>query len=99
MPKLFLVHCGFANNDLAGGIFEGHVDFFVAAEDFDEARARAKELPEYRARKMHVDGLIEVNHVAGYRVELKKGRIPAGAPGLVTQKGFSFRGRKKKAGA
>lgn len=97
MEKLFLVHCGFAQNDLMGGIFEGHVDFFVAADDFDGARAKAKELPEYRKRKMHVDGLVQVNHVEGMRVVLKKGRIGADEPALIAQKGFSFRGRKKKA--
>jgi hypothetical protein len=97
MPKLFLVHCGFANNDLAGGIFEGHVDFFVAAEDFDEARAKAKELPEYKQRKMHVDGLIQVNHVDGFRVELRAAKRLGDEPGFLSQKGFSFRGRKKKA--
>ncbi|RZA02103.1 MAG: hypothetical protein EOP11_16965 [Proteobacteria bacterium] len=96
MPKLFLVHCGFANTELAGGVFEGHVDYFVAAEDFDEARARTRALPEFKRKKMHIDGFIQLNHVDGYVLNLRK--KPLGdEPAMVTQKGFSFRGKKKKA--
>jgi hypothetical protein len=93
MPKLFLVHCGFATPGLSGGVFEPHVDLFVAAEDFDDARARAKALSEFKAHKMHVDGLIEISQVEGYRVELKK--TADTETKLKSQKGFAFRGKKK----
>ena len=93
MPKLFLVHCGFETSGLAGGIFEAHVDLFVAAEDFDEARTHAKALPEYKKYKMHVDGLIEIQQVEGYRVDLKRAK---NAETLLTvQKGFASRAKKK----
>ncbi len=71
MPSLFLVHCGFYDLELSDGIYESHVNFFVVADDFDDAKARAKELPEYKARRMHVDGLQRIDAVQGFRVVLK----------------------------
>lgn len=95
MPQLILVHCGYAQEALSGGVFEGHVDFFVAAENFEEAREKVKALPEYKKYRMHVDGFIRVNAVDGYRVELKKGKTEGTE--LVTQKGFARVGKKKEA--
>ena len=68
--KLFLVHCGYHDKSLEHGAFEAHVDFFIAAEDFDDAKRRAKTLPAFRERKMHVDGVLCVEQAQGYRVEL-----------------------------
>jgi len=31
--------------DICEGLYEGHVNYFVAAENFDEARAKAKSYP------------------------------------------------------
>lgn len=70
--KLYLVHCGFYDNDFCDGLYESHVNFFVAAEGFEEARAKAKEIPEFRAKRMHVDGLQEISAVAGLRVGLAR---------------------------
>lgn len=70
--KLYLIHCGFYDTDLCDGIYEGHVNFFVAAEDFDRARVRAKEIPEFKAKKMHVDGVQEVAVVGGYQIKLEQ---------------------------
>ena len=68
--KLFLVHCGFYDPEVCDGLYEGHVNYFVAAESFDDARAKAKLIPEFVAKRMHVDGLQEVEAVGGYRVQL-----------------------------
>jgi hypothetical protein len=68
--KLYLVHCGFYDTEIADGIYESHINLFVAAENFEDARATAKLLPEYKAQKMHVDGLQEILAVNGMRVEL-----------------------------
>jgi hypothetical protein len=70
--KLFLVHCGFYDSELCDGLYESHVNFFVAAESFEEARTRAKEIPEFKAKRMHVDGLQEVVAANGYKIQLTK---------------------------
>ncbi len=69
--KLYLIHCGFYDPDLCDGLYEGHANFFIVAESFDDARANAKLLPEFMAKKMHVDGIQEVVAVGGYRVRLE----------------------------
>ena len=36
-----------------------------------EAKKKAKTIPEYTDKKMHIDGIMEVNQVDGYDVLLK----------------------------
>lgn len=67
-PKLYMVHCGFYDQ----GIYESHVNFFVVASDFKTAKAKAKKLPEYLDKKMHVDGIQEITAVEGFRVKLEE---------------------------
>ena len=68
--KLYLVHCGFYDRDLCGGIYESHVNLLIAADGFENAKISARENPEFRKRKMHVDGLQEIVRVGGYAVNL-----------------------------
>jgi hypothetical protein len=42
---LYLVHCGFYDSELSDGLYESHTNIFVAAESFEDARARAKSDP------------------------------------------------------
>lgn len=70
--KLYLVHCGFYDADVCDGIFESHVNFLIAAESFDDAKSRARLLPEFKGKRMHVDGLQEIAHVSGHRVRLEE---------------------------
>lgn len=69
--NLYLVHCGFYDADICEGLYEGHVNYFIAAENFDEARAKVKKLPEFQKKRMHVDGLQEIKTVDGYRLKLE----------------------------
>jgi hypothetical protein len=69
--KLFLVHCGFYDGEVFDGVYESHVNFFVAAENFDDARARARLNPTFKGKKMHVDGLQEIDAIDGYRILLR----------------------------
>jgi hypothetical protein len=69
-PKLYMVHCGFYDQGMCQGIYESHVNFFVVASDFKTAKARAKKLPEYIEKKMHVDGIQEITAIEGFRVNL-----------------------------
>ncbi len=70
--KLYLVHCGFYDSDLCDGLYESHVNFFVAAESFEDARNKAKLIPEFKAKRMHVDGLQEISAVSGHRIQLQE---------------------------
>lgn len=68
--RLFLVHCGFYDPSVGDGVYESHVNFFVVAEDFSDARARAKQNPVFQGKKMHIDGLQQLDAIDGYRVNL-----------------------------
>ena len=68
--KLFLIHCGFYEMELCEGIYESHINLMVAASNFEEARVRVRENPEFQRRKMHVDGLQEVALVSGFDITL-----------------------------
>jgi hypothetical protein len=69
--KLFLVHCGFYDATVCQGLYEAHANFFVAADSAETARAAAKTLPEFQAKRMHVDGLQEIVAVGGLTVKLE----------------------------
>lgn len=58
--------------ELADGIYESHTNFFVAASSFDEARMKAKELPAFKLKRMHVDGVQEIEAVSGHTVILER---------------------------
>lgn len=58
--------------ELADGIYESHTNFFVAATSFEEARLKAKELPPFKSKRMHVDGIQEIEAVSGHRVTLER---------------------------
>ena len=57
---LYLVHCGFYDLDLCDGVYESHINLFVLAESFDDARAKAKLHPVLELKKMHVEGLQKI---------------------------------------
>ena len=84
--NLYLVHCGFYDAQIGDGIYESHVNFMVGAESFEAARARAKELPEFREKRMHVDGLQQITAVNGLRIVLEPDATLEGRSVLVNQK-------------
>ncbi len=84
--KLFLVHCGFYDADLCDGVYESHANFFVAAENFEDARTRAKLDPVFKGKKMHVDGLQQIDAVDGCRVVLEADPALKGVSRLTSQR-------------
>ncbi len=86
MEKLYLVHCGFYDLELLDGVYESHVNFLVAARDFDDARARVKLESDFQRKKMHVDGLLEVSAVQGFRVELHEDATLAGKSAILSSR-------------
>jgi hypothetical protein len=72
MNKLFLVHCGYYDAEVGDGIYESHTNVFVVAKDWSEARSKAKALEIFQNKRMHVDGLQEIEAVSGFRVQLEE---------------------------
>ena len=70
--RLFLVHVGFYDENVSGGFYESHTNYFVVAEDVKDAKSKAKEIPEYKEKKMHIDGIKELDAVNGYKIVLEK---------------------------
>ncbi len=70
--KLYLVHCGFYDTELCDGIYESHVNFFIVANSFEEAIKKSKSLPEFQLKRMHVDGLQEIEAITGYSLHLSE---------------------------
>ena len=71
--NLYLVHVGFYDGIVsAGGVYESHTNFFVAAPNAQDARAAAKAMDLYKEKRMHIDGIQEINMVGGYKIQLVK---------------------------
>ena len=70
--RLFLVHAGFYDENVSGGFYESHTNYFIVAEDVKDAKSKAKEIPEYKEKKMHIDGIKELEAVNGYKIVLEK---------------------------
>ena len=70
--RLFLVHAGFYDENVSGGFYESHTNYFVVAEDVKDAKSKTKEISEYKEKKMHIDGIKELDAVCGYKIILEK---------------------------
>lgn len=68
---LYLIHCGFYDDATShGGVFESHTNFFLVAGSPEAARQKAKASDFFKTRRMHVDGVQQINSVDGYRIAL-----------------------------
>ncbi len=70
--KLYMVHVGFYNDTWGSNIFENHTNFFVVAESAKDARTKVKEKDDVKKFRMHIDGIVEINQIDGYKIELSK---------------------------
>ena len=70
--KLFMVHVGYYDKSIGEGLYETHLNYFVAAKDAKEAKSKAHQLSEFRERSMHIDGMKEISSVDGYKVSLEQ---------------------------
>lgn len=84
--KLYLVHCGYYDQEIMDGLYEGHVNLFVAAESFEEARSKAKRHPLFQEKRMHVDGLQQIDAIDGFRVTLEEDRALDGRSTVQTDR-------------
>ena len=67
--KLYLVHVGFYDNEI--GIYELHSNILVAAENLQAAKQTIKKKKIFIEKRMHIDGIQEINNVDGYDILLK----------------------------
>jgi len=72
--KLFLVHLGFYDQSISNGFYESHTNYFIAAEDVKNAKAKVKELSEYKSKRMHIDGIKLIESVGNYNIVLEKSK-------------------------
>lgn len=91
--KLYLIHCGYYENEIMDGVYESHVNFFVVAESFEDARAKAKQNPLYQKKRMHVDGLQQLDAISGFRVTVEEDRALEGKTQVLTDR---YRGLASK---
>ncbi|MCB0347535.1 MAG: DUF1543 domain-containing protein [Bdellovibrionales bacterium] len=84
--QLYLVHCGFYDNSICDGIYESHVNLFVVARSFEEAKAKAKSDPVFKDKRMHVDGLQEIRTVHGYDINLEENKSLQGDTVILSNK-------------
>ena len=69
--KLFLVHTGYYDNNISNGFYESHTNYFVVAEDIKEAKAKIKGIEEFKHKKMHIDGILEIQNIGDYSIKLE----------------------------
>tara|TARA_X000000368_G_scaffold54002_1_gene38421 strand:+ start:8143 stop:8412 length:270 start_codon:yes stop_codon:yes gene_type:complete len=70
--KLFMVHVGFYDKSIGEGIYETHLNYFIAALSPKEAKIKTQALEEFKEKSMHIDGIKEISNVQGYEVILKE---------------------------
>jgi len=68
--KLYLIHVGFYDSDIMHGLYEQHVNYFVVADNVKEAKKKARQNSIYKKKKMHIDGIQELNIIDGYQIKL-----------------------------
>ncbi len=69
---LFLVHAGFYDEGLHGGVYETHTNFLIAADNIQQAKIKVNQDPSFKSKKMHIDSIQEIRSVMGYDIQLVK---------------------------
>jgi hypothetical protein len=68
--NLYMIHVGFYDHSIGEGIYESHINYFIAASDPKDAKGKVLSLEEFQNRSMHIDGIKEISKVDGYEVKL-----------------------------
>ena len=69
--KLFLVHTGYYDNNISNGFYESHTNYFVVAENIKEAKTKIKGINEFKQKKMHIDGILEIQNIGNFSIKLE----------------------------
>ena len=67
-----MVHVGFYDAEVGEGLYESHMNFFIAASNAKSEKKKAFNMEQFKAKKMHIDGIKEISDVEGYKVVLEK---------------------------
>ena len=70
--KLYLVHTGYYDKSVGDGFYEQHTNILIVANNAYSAREKVKKHQDYINKKMHIDGIKEIENVDGYDVQLNK---------------------------
>tara|TARA_Y100000996_G_C22522291_1_gene642959 strand:+ start:1168 stop:1446 length:279 start_codon:yes stop_codon:yes gene_type:complete len=70
--KLYLIHTGYYDKNIGDGFYEQHTNILIAAKNAYSAREKIKQNKEYLNKKMHIDGIQEIETVNGYDIQLSK---------------------------
>ena len=70
--KLYLVHTGYYDKSVGDGFYEQHTNILIAAKNAYSAREKVKKYKDYINKKMHIDGIQEIENVDGYDIQLTK---------------------------
>tara|TARA_X000001036_G_scaffold263438_1_gene244873 strand:+ start:5185 stop:5466 length:282 start_codon:yes stop_codon:yes gene_type:complete len=72
--KLYLVHTGYYDKSVGEGFYEQHTNIFIVAKDPRSAREKIKKNKDYIEKKMHIDGIKEIENIGGYNIKLEKSK-------------------------
>ena len=70
--KLYLIHTGYYDKSVGDGFYEQHTNILIVAESAYLARENAKKNIDFIEKKMHIDGIKEIENVDGYDLQLLK---------------------------
>ena len=70
--KLYLVHTGYYDKSVGDGFYEQHTNILIAARNAYSAREKVKKYKDYINKKMHIDGIKEIENIDGYDIQLTK---------------------------
>ena len=48
--KLFMAHVGFYDQSIGGGLYETHLNYFIAASNAKDAKDKTKALEEFKQK-------------------------------------------------
>ncbi len=74
--ETFLIHTGYYDKSTGDGFYEQHANIFIVAKNSYDARERVKLDKDYIAKKMHIDGIKEIENIDGYDIQLEKNGNP-----------------------
>ena len=72
--KLYLIHTGYYDKNISDGFYEQHTNILVVAKDAYSAREKVKKNQDYIDKKMHIDGIKEIENIDGYDIQLNQSK-------------------------
>ena len=72
MKKLYLIHTGYYDKNTGDGFYEQHTNILIVAKNAYSAKEKVKLNKDYLEKKMHIDGIKEIENIDGYEIQLKK---------------------------